>query len=171
MDFRQSASGIGIVVWAAMLLAPTSAWAVYFPLKPSSDDWGMKYEIVLGDVDDEQVSVTFTLTSAGRLTPIHSATVVAFSQPLSDGGRSYLVKSPLDLKVASDGSARAEVLIPKKHVEKSKIRILTLHVDGRRQTAGAAYYDLPLKKPAKEESVAKAPKKPKKPTKPKSSDQ
>jgi hypothetical protein len=26
------------------------------------------------------------------------------------------------------------------------IRILTLTVDGRRQTAGAAYYDIPLKK-------------------------
>ncbi|MFO0820044.1 MAG: hypothetical protein U1A77_18995 [Pirellulales bacterium] len=161
MDFRQSVWRITVIVWAAMLLAPTSAWAVYFPLSPSSDDWGMKYEIVLSDMEEEQVNVTFTLTNAGRLTPIHSATVVAFSQPLSDGGRSYLVKVALDLKVASDGSARAEVLIPKKHVEKCKIRILTLHVDGRRQTAGAAYYDLPLKKPAKEKSVAKKSKKPK----------
>ena len=161
MDFRRSVRGIGIIFWAAMLLAPASAWAVYFPLGPSSDDWGMKYEIVLSDAEGEKVNVAFTLADAGRLTPIHSATIVAFSRPLSDGGRSYLVKAPLDFKVASDGSARAEVQVPKEHVDQCKIRVLTLHVNGRRQTAGAAYYDLPLKKPSKEKSIAKAPKKPK----------
>ena len=39
-----------------------------------------------------------------------------------------------------------QVQIPKTHANIAKFRILTLTVDGRRQTLGAAYYDIPLKK-------------------------
>lgn len=148
MNVRRTTGWVEVAVLAAVLLAPTCAWAVYFPLGASSDDWGMKYDIALTDVQEDKVNVTFTLTDAGRLTPIYSATVVAFSKPLSDGGRSYLVQAPLDFKVTSGGTKRAQAIVPKKHVDQCQIRILTLHVNGRRQTAGAAYYDLPLKKKA-----------------------
>ena len=130
------------VVW----FTPSIGWAVHFPLGKSSDDWGMKYTLELDESSGDMLTVSFTLTDGGRLTPIHSATLVAFSKPHSDGGRSYLVKAPFQFRITPEGHAVGQVQIPKKHAPLAQIRILTLHVDGRRQTAGAAYYDIPLKK-------------------------
>jgi hypothetical protein len=50
------------------------------------------------------------------------------------------------LKKTKDGKRSGQVQIPKKFADRAMIRILTLTVSGRRQTAGAAYYDIPLKK-------------------------
>lgn len=134
-----------VLAAAIVLLSPSRGWAVYFPLGPSSDDWGLKYTVEVSEPNGELVTVTFKLTSAGRLAPINSATVVAFTKPKSDGGRAYLVKAPLNFRTTPEGHAHAEVQIPKQHASLAQIRILTLHVDGRRQQAGAAYYDIPLK--------------------------
>jgi hypothetical protein len=71
--------------------------------------------------------------------------VVAFSKPDSQGGRSYDVKAPLELKPTKDGKRVAEVEISKQFTDRAMIRILTLTVAGKRQTS-AAYYDIPLRK-------------------------
>jgi len=136
----------GGLVAAAVVLAAGRSWAVYYQLDPSKDEWGLKYDVELIAADRDMVNVVFTLADEGRLKPIHSITVVAFSQPDSQGGRSYDVKAPIELKTTKDGKRVGQVQIGKKFVDRAMIRILTLTVDGRRQTAGAAYYDIPLKK-------------------------
>jgi hypothetical protein len=129
------------------ILTASPSWAVYYALGPSKDEWGLKYDVTITAADANGVNVAFTLADAGRLRPIYSLTVVAFSlRTDAQGGRSYDVKAPIELKPVADGKMAGQVQIRKEFVERAMIRVLTLHVDGRRQTAGAAYYDIPLKK-------------------------
>ncbi|HWA96876.1 MAG TPA: hypothetical protein VG713_00220, partial [Pirellulales bacterium] len=95
----------------------------------------------------DMLAVVFTLADEGRLKPIYSVTVVAFSlQTDSQGGRSYDVKAPIELKPTAQGTRAGEVRIPKKFADRAMIRILTQTVDGRRTSANAAFYDIPLKR-------------------------
>ena len=137
---------IGALVVAAVVLMPGRSWAVFYALGPSSDEWGLKYDLEVNATSGDELNVAFTLSDGGRLKPIYSITVVAFSKPNRDGGRSYLVKTPIELKTTKDGKLAGQVQLRKEYADIAMIRILTLTVDGRRQTAGAAYYDIPLKK-------------------------
>ncbi len=146
MYTRFSPLAIGALVVAAVVLMPGRSWAVFYPLGPSSDEWGLKYDLQVSATSGDELNVAFTLANGGRLKPVYSITVVAFSKLQSDGGRSYLVKTPIELKTTKDGKLAGQVQIRKEYADIAMIRILTLTVDGRRQTAGAAYYDIPLKK-------------------------
>jgi hypothetical protein len=146
MDTRFSRLAIAALVVAAVALMPSLSWAVFFALGPSSDEWGLKYNLEVNTSSSEAMNVAFTLADGGRLKPIYSATVVAFSKLNPDGGRSYLVKAPIELKKTKDGKLAGQVQIRKDVADIAMVRILTLNVDGKRQTAGAAYYDIPLKK-------------------------
>jgi hypothetical protein len=143
MNLRFSRLATGALVVAAVALMPDSIWAVFYPLGPSRDEWGLKYEVEVNTADGDKLNVLFTLADEGRLKPIYSATVVAFS-----GGNSgtYLVKAQIDLKSTKDGKLTGQVQIPKRLADRAMIRILTQTFDGRWQTAGARLYDIPLKK-------------------------
>lgn len=145
MNVRLSRLALSLLVVAAVVLMSGHSWAVFFPLGASKDEWGLKYDLQVTDAGDDKLNVLFTLADAGRLKPIHSATVVAFSAPDYTGGQSYLVKERIKLQPTKEGSRVGQVQIPKKFFHIAMIRILTLRVDGRPQTAGAAYYDIPLR--------------------------
>lgn len=145
MYARWFPAAIHALVATAVVLTPSLSWAVYYSLGPSSDEWGLKYELEVNATSGNELNVVFTLADGGRLKPIYSITVVAFSPPRPGGGRSYLVKAPIELKTTKDGRRAGQVQIPKEHADIAMIRFLTLTVDGRKQTAGAAYYDIPLK--------------------------
>ena len=146
MNFRFSSWAMGALVVAAVVLMPGRSSAVFFAVGPSSDEWGLKYQLEVSPASGDEMNVAFTLADPGRLKPIYSFTVVAFSKLNPDGGRSYLVKKPIELKMTKDGKLAGQVQIPKEYADIAMIRVLTLNVDGKRQTAGAAYYDIPLKK-------------------------
>ncbi|MHB8970374.1 MAG: hypothetical protein ACYC3X_12715 [Pirellulaceae bacterium] len=146
MCARFSSLAIGALIAAAVVLMPGRSWAVFYAIGPSSDEWGLKYDLDVNATSGDELNVAFTLSDGGRLKPIYSITVVAFSKPNRDGGRSYLVKTPIELKTTKDGKRAGQVQIRTEYAGIAMIRILTLTVDGRRQTAGAAYYDIPLKK-------------------------
>src|SRR4030095_13027619 len=120
-------------------------WAVYYQLGPSKDEWGLKYDVAVSDADGDKATVVFALADEGRLKPFHSIEVVAFSKPDSQGGRSYDVKAPIELKQTTDGKRIGQVQIRKNFADHATIRILTLTVNGQRQRS-AAYYDIPLQK-------------------------
>jgi hypothetical protein len=145
----------GLVI-AAIVLMPGLAGAVYYALGPSKDEWGLKYAVELSAADNSKLNVHFTLASEGRLKPIYSATVIAFSNPGPDGGRSYLEKAQIDLKPNQDGQLAGQTQIHQKHADRAMIRILTLTVDGRRYKS-ASYYDIPLQKFLKRTPVADSP--------------
>jgi hypothetical protein len=132
-------------------------WAVYYALGPSKDEWGLKYNVEVNAAEKDKLNVLFTLADEGRLKPIYSATVVAFSNPNRDGGRTYLVQELIEFKTTKDGKLAGQAQIRKEFADRAMIRILTLTVDGRRQTAGAAYYDIPLKKFLTKAPVAASP--------------
>lgn len=135
---------------------PALAGAVYYALGPSKDEWGLKYAVEVSPADDGKLNVHFTLASEGRLKPIYSATVIAFSNPGPDGGRSYLEKAQIDLKPTQDGPLAGQTQIDQKHADRAMIRILTLNVDGQRYKS-ASYYDIPLKKFLQRAPAAAAP--------------
>jgi hypothetical protein len=147
MGIRFSRLAMGVLVVAAVALMSDRGWAVYYELGPSNDEWKLKYDVEVNAADGDMLNVVFTVADEGRLKPIYSITVVAFSKQMdSSGGRSYDVQAPIELKTTKDGQRAGQVRIRKEFVDRAKIRILTLTVDGRRQTSGAAYYDIPLKK-------------------------
>jgi hypothetical protein len=156
MNVRSSRWATGILVLAAVALLPGVSWAVFYALGPSKDEWGLKYEVEVSAADGDQLSVLFTLADQGRLKPIYSATVIAFSNPDRDGARSYLAKAPIDLKPATGGKLAGQALLPKQFADRALIRILTLTFDGQRHSS-ASYYDIPLKKFLKRPTVAASP--------------
>ena len=147
MSNRFSRWATGLLVVAAIVLTAQQTWAIYYGLPPSKDEWKLKYEVEVLDDNSNTVTVVFTLADEGRLKPIYSIDLVAFSkQTDSQGGRSYDVKERFDLKPTDDGKRAAQVKMRKEFVDRAKIRVLTQTVDGKRQPSGGAYIDLPLKK-------------------------
>jgi hypothetical protein len=144
---------------AAVVLVPSLSWAVYYSLGPSKDEWGLKYDVEVNAADGKMLNVLFTLADQGRLKPIYSATVIAFSNANSDGSRSYLVKEQIDLKSTMDGKLTGQTQIRKEFADRAMVRILTLSVDGRRYTS-ASYYDISLRKFLNRGAMAAAPKAP-----------
>lgn len=134
---------LGVAAIAAFLLTASTSLAVYYPLGPSKNEWGLKYAVELTAAAGDTVNVALTLADEGRLGPVHSYTVVAFS-PRGGGSFAYDVKSKIELRPTSDGRRAGQVRIRREFVDKAMIRVLTLRVDGKPQTAGAAYYDIPL---------------------------
>ncbi len=147
MGIRLPRWAASVLVIAVVGLISDPCRAVYYELNPSKDEWKLKYHVEISAADAKTLNVVVTLADEGRLKPIHSITVVAFSrQTDGQGGRSYDVKAPIVFQTTAEGTRAGQVQIRKEFADRALIRVLTLTVDGRRQTAGAAYYDIPLKK-------------------------
>jgi hypothetical protein len=131
-----------------MVLMSDQSWAIREGLGPSKDEWGLKYDVAVHDADGDKVTVVFTLADEGRLKPFYSLDQVAFSIPKdSRSGSTYDVNVPIKLKPTQDGKRAGEVQIRKEFVDRAKIRIITLTVNGKRQSAsGGAFYDIPIAK-------------------------
>jgi hypothetical protein len=157
MNLRLSRLATSCLVVAAFLVIAGRCCAVYFPLGPSQDEWGLKYEVQASATAGDKVNVLFTLADEGRLKPINSATLVAFSKPDYDGSRSVLAHAPIVLKLNKDGKLAGQAQISKELLDRAQVQILTLSVDGKRQTAGAASYYIPLKKFLTKAPVAASP--------------
>ena len=146
MSFRFSPRTTGLLVVVALALMSGLAWAHFYELGPSKDEWGLKYAAEVTAVDGDKLKVTFTLADQGRLKPIYSVSIVAFSDMRPGGGRAYLLNTAFDLKPTKDGKLTGELQIDKKFADRAMIRIMTLTFDGKPQTAGARYYQMPVKK-------------------------
>ena len=68
----------------------------------------------------------------------------------SQASQRYDVKGRLELKPTADSKRVGKIQFRKELADQAIIRVLTQRVDGRFQSAGAAYYDLPLAKHLKE---------------------
>lgn len=146
MSIRLSRVATGLLIVAALVLMADRCWAIYHGLGSSKDEWGLKYDVEVSDAGGDMVTVVFTLADEGRLKPIHSIDLVAFSkQTDSQGGRSYDAKERVELKPTKDGRRAGQVQIRKDLADRAKFRVLTLTVNGKRQQSGS-YYDIPLKK-------------------------
>lgn len=151
MGIRLSRWSMGILVIAAVVLMSNRSWAIRQGLPPSKDEWGLKYDVAVQE-DGDNLTVVFTLADEGRLKPIYSIDLVAFSkQTDSQGGRSYDVNEKIELKPGPDGKRVGQAQMSKKHLDRAKVRIITLTVDGKRQPSGGAYYDIPVAKFLKKE--------------------
>lgn len=143
MNVRFSRRAIGIFAIASVLCSAGTSLAVFFPLGPSKDEWGLKYQVQLTEAGGDTVNVALAVSDEGRLGPVYSYTVVAFS-PRPGGSQAYDVKSKIELQTLADGRRGGQVRIRRDLVGKAMIRVLTLNVDGKPQTAGARLYDIPL---------------------------
>ena len=147
MSIRLSGLATGVLVVAAMVLTSDRCWAIRAGLGPSKDEWKLKYDVAVYEADGDKLTVVFTLADEGRLKPIYSIDLVVFSkQTDNQGGRTYDVNVPIELKSTEDGKRAGQVQIRKEFADRAKIRIITLTVDGQRQPSGGAFYDIPIAK-------------------------
>lgn len=148
MLFRFSPRATGLFVAIAVVLLASQSWAVWYALGPSKSEWGVKYEVDVDAPQGDTLTVHFTLADQGRLKPIHSVFVMAFSNPNQTG--TNLVKTIIPMKPTEDGTLAGQVAVEKKFADRAVVRIFTETVDGHTYksgpTAGARYYDIPLKK-------------------------
>jgi hypothetical protein len=156
MSFRFSPLATGVLVVVSVVLISSVGLAHFYELGPSKDEWGLKYDAEVTAIGDK-LNVTFTLADQGRLKPIYSVSVVAFSNLRPDGGRTYLLNTTFDLKPTKDGKLTGQLQIGKEFVDRAMIRIMTLTFDGKPQTAGARYYQMPVKKFIKKAPAADSP--------------
>jgi len=156
MVYRFVPRTTGFLVVIAVALMASSSWAHWYALGPTKDAWGLKYDGEVDSANGNKLIVRFTIADQGRLKPIDSVFVMAFSNPDRTG--TNLVKSPIKMKPTEDGKLTGQVEIGKEFADRAVIRIFTLTVDGRSQmagpTAGARYYDVPLKKFLKKAPLA-----------------
>ncbi len=159
MNIRLSRVATGMLVVTILVLTSDPSWAIREKLGPSKDEWGLKYDVAVHDADDDKVTVVFTLADEGRLKPFYSLDVIAWSKPASPrAGRTYDLNVPIKLKPTQDGKRTGEVQIRKEFVDRATIRIITLTVDGKRQSAsGGVFYDIPLAKYLKKDPAAASP--------------
>ena len=136
------------LVFIAVVLVASRSWAHWYELDPSKDEWGLKYNGKVDAANGNKLNIHFTLANQGRLKPIHSVFVMAFSNP--NGTGTHLVKTPISMKPTEDGKLTGQTEVGKEFANRAVIRIFTLTVDGRSQMvgrfAGARFYDIPLKK-------------------------
>jgi hypothetical protein len=146
MSTRLSRVATGTLV-AAILLVSGRSWAIYYGLGPSKDDWGLKYDVTVNEVDHDTLSVEFTLADEGRMKPIYALELIAFSKETDNqGGHGYDVNAPIELKPTKDGRRAGQVQIRKEFADRAMFRIRTHMVDGQQQPSGGAYYTIPLNK-------------------------
>ncbi len=159
MVFRILPRAAGLLVIIAVVLMTSRTWAVWYALGPSKDEWGLKYDVEVDATHGDMLTVHFTLADQGKLKPIHSVFVMAFSNPNQTG--TNLVKTPIAMKPTEDGNLTGQVEVGKEFADRAVVRIFTMTVDGRSQmtgpTAGARYYDIPLKKFLKKTPLAASP--------------
>ena len=160
MRFRFSHLATGVLVVVAVVLISGVSWAHFYELGPSKDEWGLKYDAEVTAASGDKLNVVFTLADQGRLKPVYSVSVVAFSDLRRDGGRTYLLNTAFDLKPTRDGKLTGQLEIGKEFRDRAMIRIMTLTFDGKPQTAGARYYQMPLKKFMKKAPAAASSKSP-----------
>ena len=104
MSIRSSRWATGLLVVAAMVLISGRCWAIRYGLGPSKNEWRMKYEVDVKEADGDKLTVVFTVADEGRLKPFYSVDLVAFSkQTDGQGGRTYDVMVPIELKPTEDG--------------------------------------------------------------------
>ncbi|SFJ27193.1 hypothetical protein [Planctomicrobium piriforme] len=148
MGFRFSPLAKCVFAVTALVLMASQSWAHWYALGPSKDEWGLKYDGEVKAATGDKVNVRFTIANQGRLGPIHSVFVMAFSNPDYSGNRTYLLNTPLVMKPTEDGKLTGQVEIAKQYVNCSVVRVFTMTVDGKSQMAipmaGARYYDIPL---------------------------
>lgn len=146
MSIRFSRWATGLFAVAIVAVLAGQCWAIYYGLAPSKDDWQIKYDVDVSDAGSDKLNVVFDLADEGRLKPFYSIELIALSKHTDNqGGRSYEAKAKFALQPTEDGTRAGQVQIPKSVADNALIRILTLNVDGRRQSS-AHYYDIPLKK-------------------------
>lgn len=148
MRFRFLNLAKGVLAVTAVVLLTSHCWAHWYRLGPSKDEWGLKYDGKVEAADGDKLSVHFTIADQGRLKPIHSVFVMAFSNPDRTGQQ--LVKTPIKMEPTKEGKLTGQTEVENKFANRAMIRIFTLTVDGQSQmagpTAGARYFDIPLKK-------------------------
>ena len=69
MYTRFSPLAVGALVVAAVVVVPCHSWAVFHALGPSSDEWGLKYDVEVNATSGDDLNVAFTLSDAGGSSP------------------------------------------------------------------------------------------------------
>jgi hypothetical protein len=163
MSIRFSRVATAVLSVATVLLVAQTSWAIRQGLTSNPADWNLDYDVQVEELDSDNLLVEFTVADEGRLKPFYSIDLVSFSkQTDNQGGRAYDMNEPIKLAPAADGKRVGKVQVPRRFADRAKIRIISLHVDGKRQPSGGVFFDIPIIKhwknaPATSPDVASPP--------------
>src|SRR5262245_15422859 len=107
MVFRFLPPATGLPVVIAVVQMTSGSWAHWYALGPSKDEWRLKYDVEVDAANGDKLIVQFTIADQGRLKPIHSVFVMAFSNPDRTG--TNLVKTSITMKPTEDGKLTGQV--------------------------------------------------------------
>lgn len=145
MSIRFSRVATATLAVAAVLLVAQTSWAIRQGLNPNPAEWKLVYDVAVEEVDSDNLLVEFTVADEGRLKPFYSIDMVSMSKQTDpQGGRAYDMNEPIKLEPTADGKRVGKVQVPKRFADRAKIRIISLHVDGRRQPSGGVFFDIPV---------------------------
>src|SRR5689334_18296942 len=121
MRFRFLTFATSLLAGTTVVLLTSRCWAHWYQLGPSKDEWGLKYDGKVDASDGNKLNVHFTIADQGRLKPIHSVFVMAFSN--RDRTGEQLVKTPISMKPTEDGKLTGQGEVGKEFANRAMIRI------------------------------------------------
>ena len=132
------------IVFAAIALTASPAWAIRFGLRETKEQLKLDYEVSVKDHGTGRVTVTFKLADEGRLKPLNS---VDLSIPSEDKHKSGGYMSDLSLSLAArkvDEKQVASVHLKKEWAERAEIRLNTSHLDGKQKPLTGYFHLIPI---------------------------
>lgn len=116
-----------LMLLAVVLLATKSALGMGEILGQSKDELKLKYDVVVHDPANGQVSVEFTLTDEGRLKPLYG---VELAIPRDDGSGSFDLTAPLDMREVN-GKRSVFFNLKTEWAQRGQIWLNTRNFDGK----------------------------------------
>ena len=128
------------LMFAAIVLASNSAWALGFQLGETKEQLKLKYDVSLKDHGTGRVTVNLTIVDEGKLKPLDSVSLVIRSK---DGPR--FVDLSLSLATRKvDGKLLARVHLKKELAERAEIQLRTSSLDGKKEALTWYYHVIPI---------------------------
>ena len=146
-----------LLMLAALVLTANTTLGLGFILGETKEQLKLQYEVTVHDHGNGRVSVEFTLTDEGRLTPVEAVSLdIPAREKDKDGGYSYDLAVPLEWKKSNDGKRVARFEIRKDWAERAEIWLTTNSLDGKQLALTRYHHVIPLAKYLKNDPAATA---------------
>ena len=124
---------LSLVVSALIFSTTSFGWAL-FEIGGTKEQHQLKYDVLIGEHKNGNLSIDFTLLDEGRLKPLTSVVLVIRSD---DGNGFSDLNLPLAMRTVK-GKQNSHFQMKRKLAERAMIMLLTKTVDGKEEVRGGA---------------------------------
>lgn len=133
-----------VLVGVAVVLMASHAWALDEILGQTKEELKLKYDVSVRDLGNGRVFVFFTITDAGRLSPLRS---IELQIPGRDKDKEGRYPPDLALSLATrktDGGEQTGLELTKKLAGRAEIWLTAAQLDGKQMPLTGYVYRIPL---------------------------